>query len=173
MTQIHYETATFGAGCFWGVESAFKELKGVRETSVGFMGGRTANPSYKDVCYNNTGHAEVVHLLYDPKVVTYKQLLKTFFETHNPTEVNRQGPDVGDQYRSVIFYHNDKQKMLAEEAIAKLEESKLFKQPIATEVTKASEFYMAEDYHQDYYTKKGVTPHCGFGIGVSLDFITE
>lgn len=171
--MMNYKTATFGAGCFWGVEANFQELKGVVETEVGFMGGHTENPSYKEVCYTETGHAEVVHLKYDPNVISYQELVKTFFEIHDPTQLNRQGPDVGDQYRTVIFYYDDDQKAIAESSIKKIENAKIFSRPLATQVVKAGEFYTAEDYHQDYYKKKGVAAHCGLGIGKKFDFLTQ
>lgn len=168
-----YEVATFGAGCFWGVEAAFRRVDGVKKTEVGFMGGNIKNPSYKEVCYTETGHVEVVHVTYDPNDVSYLALLKTFFDAHNPTQLNYQGPDIGSQYRSVIFYHNDEQQREADEVIKKLEDSKLFKGPIVTTVEPAQEFYMAEDYHQQYYEKKGVAGHCGFGTGADLSFLLE
>lgn len=171
--MMNYKTATFGAGCFWGVEANFQELKGVVTTEVGFMGGHTENPSYKDVCYTETGHAEVVHLKYDPNVISYQELVKKFFEMHDPTQLNRQGPDVGDQYRSVIFYYDDDQKAIAESSLKKIEAAKVFSRPLATQVVKAGQFYTAEDYHQDYYKNKGIAPSCGLGIGKKFDFLTQ
>jgi len=151
--------ATFAAGCFWHVEDAFMQIKGVVKTEVGFMGGRTSNPSYKQVCTKTTGHAEVVHLLFDPKVVSYDKLLDVFWSIHDPTQVNRQGPDVGDQYRTAIFYHDDVQRGQAEASKARLQSSGRLARPIATEITKASTFWRAEEYHQKYFQKHGLS-HC-------------
>jgi peptide-methionine (S)-S-oxide reductase len=148
--------ATFGAGCFWGVEAAFRKTPGVTSTQVGFMGGSVENPTYKQVCYEDTGHAEVVEVTYDPEQVSYESLLKTFWDVHDPTQVNRQGPDVGDQYRTVIFYHTPEQKEAAEQSKAELEESGKYSRPIATQIEPAEEFYRAEEYHQQYLEKKGL-----------------
>lgn len=150
------QKATFGAGCFWGVEEAFRVLPGVVSTAVGYAGGHTDNPTYKDVCSGTTGHAEVVEVTFDPAVVSYATLLGTFFGNHNPTEVNRQGPDVGTQYRSVIFYHDDEQKRAAEAAIAALDTSGAFRTKIATLVEPAQAFHRAEEYHQKYLLKRGM-----------------
>ena len=152
-----YEKATFGAGCFWGVEDAFLQIEGVKMTTVGYLGGSMKNPTYKDICYNNTGHAEVVEIVFDPKVVSYENLLSVFWEIHNPTLLNRQGPDVGTQYRSAIFFHSKKQKMIAEKSKNDLENSKKFKNPIVTEITETSKFYKAEEYHQEYLKKNGLS----------------
>lgn len=154
MTTI--ETATFGAGCFWGVEETFLRTKGVSKTTAGYLGGTLKDPTYEDVCSGTTGHAEVVQVEFDPSVVSYDELLKVFWDTHNPTEKNRQGPDVGDQYRSAIFTHSDEQKNIAEASKAALEKSGRFQKPIATEITEATAFYPAEDYHQQYLRKRGV-----------------
>jgi peptide methionine sulfoxide reductase msrA/msrB len=151
--------ASFGAGCFWGVEAMFREVPGVRDAAVGYQGGKTKNPTYEDVCSHGTGHAEVVHVEYAPSEVSYEKLLEVFFENHDPTTMNRQGPDVGDQYRSVIFTYTPAQKKAAEAAIAKLEAAKRFKRPIVTEVVAAPEFYRAEEYHQQYLAKRGQR-HC-------------
>jgi peptide-methionine (S)-S-oxide reductase len=151
------EKATFGAGCFWGVEAAFMEVPGVVETAVGFMGGRTASPSYKQVCYEDTGHAEVVHLTYDPAKVKYDQLLEVFWSNHDPTQLNRQGPDVGDQYRSAIFFHTPEQEAAARASKEWLEKSGRFRRSIATQIVPATEFYRAEDYHQKYFQKRGIS----------------
>jgi peptide-methionine (S)-S-oxide reductase len=147
------EQATFGAGCFWGVQDAFDRLDGVKETTVGYMGGTTANPTYEQVCSNTTGHAEVVHIKYDPDIISYENLLKTFFKIHDPTQKNRQGPDIGSQYRSVIFYYNEDQRIIAQNMIDKLEAAGHYKKQIATEINKASLFYKAEEYHQHYFKK--------------------
>ena len=145
------EKATFAAGCFWGIESAFKQVKGVVKTTVGYTGGNFDKPTYEDVCSNKTEHAEAVEVVFDPKKVTYDQLLRVFWQIHDPTQFNRQGPDVGSQYRSVIFYYNSKQKKLAETSLQK--EQKKHTKSIATKTAKVSKFWPAEEYHQDYYGK--------------------
>ena len=150
------EKATFGAGCFWGVEAHFRQIPGVTDAAVGYLGGKTKNPTYQDVCTDQTGHAEVVQLTYDPAKVSYEQLLDAFWNMHNPTTVNRQGPDVGTQYRSAIFFHTPEQKAVAEASKAKLQASGKFRSPIVTEITPASEFYRAEEYHQRYLEKRGL-----------------
>lgn len=150
------ELATFGAGCFWGVEVTFRNTPGVKDAVVGYLGGTLANPTYRDVCTGRTGHAEVVQVTYDPSEVTYDQLLDVFWENHDPTTLNRQGPDVGTQYRSAIFYHTPEQKRIAEESKQKLGASGRFRKPIVTEITPASAFYLAEDYHQRYLEKRGL-----------------
>jgi peptide-methionine (S)-S-oxide reductase len=149
--------ATFGAGCFWGVEEAFRTLPGVIETAVGYAGGSMENPSYEDVCSDDTGHAEVVQVTYDPAEIAYEDLLKVFWQSHNPTTPNQQGPDIGSQYRSVIFYHTDEQRIAAEKSKAALEKAKKFSRPIVTEITEAKAFYRAEEYHQHYLMKRGET----------------
>jgi peptide-methionine (S)-S-oxide reductase len=149
------ETATFGAGCFWGVEAMFRRLKGVRGTAVGYSGGHTPNPTYEQVCTDRTGHAEVVQVEFDPQEIGYEQLLDAFFANHDPTTLNRQGPDWGSQYRSAIFYHNDAQRMAAEAMKARLDQSGAFRRPIVTAIEPAAEFHRAEDYHQQYLEKRG------------------
>jgi len=151
------EKATFGAGCFWGVEETFRHVEGVVETAVGFMGGKTANPSYKQVCYENTGHAEVVHLTYDPARVSYEKLLEVFWNAHDPTQLNRQGPDYGTQYRSVIFYHTPEQEAAARASKQRLDASGRFRRPIVTQIVPAAEFWRAEEYHQQYLAKRGIS----------------
>jgi len=153
------EKATFGAGCFWGVEATFRAIKGVTNTTVGYTGGTTKNPTYEDVCSHTTGHAEVVQVEFDPGIVTYKQLLDVFWSNHNPTTLNRQGPDIGDQYRSVVFYHTLEQRTAAEEAKETLDKSGRFKKPIVTLIEPAPTFYPAEEYHQRYLEKRGLS-HC-------------
>ena len=154
------ERATFAAGCFWGVEEAFRKVNGVRSTTVGYTGGTTRNPTYEEVCTNNTGHAEAVQVEYDPSVVSYEDLLKVFWESHDPTTPNRQGPDFGSQYRSAIFYHDEKQKTTAMAFRDQLQSSDRFnKRRIVTEIVTAKEFYRAEDYHQQYLQKRGLA-HC-------------
>ena len=149
------ETATFGAGCFWGVEEAFRRIDGVADTAVGYSGGTAENPTYKDVCRGRTGHAEVVELQYDPAKVSYEKLLEVFWSVHDPTQLNRQGPDVGAQYRSVIFFHTPQQKAAATESRAALESSDRLGKPIVTQIVPASTFYRAEEYHQRYLEKRG------------------
>lgn len=149
----------FAGGCFWGVEYYFQDLKGVEDTKVGYMGGHTHNPTYEEVCSGKTGHAETLEITFDPEEISFQKLAKLFFEIHDPTQINRQGPDIGDQYRSVIFYTNDDQKETAINLINILE-NKGF--DIATQVIEAGMFFEAEDYHQKYYSKKGATPYCHF-----------
>lgn len=151
------EKATFGAGCFWQVEEEFHHVKGVLETSVGYEGGTSTNPSYEIVCTDRTGHAEVVELLYNPKKVSYEKLLDIFWMNHNPTTLNRQGLDVGTQYRSVIFYHDEKQKEQAEKSKQKIEKSGRWKNPVVTQIVPAMTFWKAEEYHQKYLHKRGLT----------------
>jgi peptide-methionine (S)-S-oxide reductase len=147
------QIAVFGAGCFWGVEEAFRTLPGVLETEVGYAGGHTSNPTYRDVCSHASGHAEVVKVTFDPSKVTFGQLLDVFWEEHDPTQVNRQGPDVGDQYRSVIFYQDEAQRHTAQESLQ--EHQKGLGRPIATQIVPAAPFFSAEEYHQQYLAKRG------------------
>lgn len=149
------ETATFGAGCFWGVEAAFRRVPGVIDAVVGYSGGFMPNPTYKDVCTDETGHAEVVEVTFDPAKVTYEQLLDMFWKVHDPTQVNRQGPDYGKQYRTAIFFHSPEQEAAAKRSKAALEASGKVRRPIATEITPAGTFYRAEEYHQRYLEKRG------------------
>lgn len=151
------QKATFGAGCFWGVEAEYRQIQGVRATAVGYEGGTLENPSYKDVCSNRTGHAEVVEVEFDPERVSYETLLNVFWENHDPTTLNRQGPDIGTQYRSVIFFHSPEQQAAAEASKAKLEQAHRFKRPIVTQIVPAETFYKAEDYHQQYLEKRGLS----------------
>jgi len=153
------EKATFGAGCFWGVEAAFRQIPGVTATAAGYAGGTLANPTYKDVCSDRTGHAEVVEVDYDPQKVSYEDLLNVFWENHDPTQLNRQGPDVGTQYRSVIFFHSPEQEAAAQASKEKLESSGRFRRPIVTRIEPAPAFWQAEDYHQQYLEKRGLS-HC-------------
>ncbi len=153
------EKATFAAGCFWGVESVFRQVDGVIDTQVGYTGGETADPTYKEVCTDTTGHAEAIEITFDPAKVTYKQLVDLFFKMHDPTQVNRQGPDFGTQYRSAIFYHSPEQQAAAEAAKAALGKSGKYKKPIATQILPAGPFYRAEEYHQRYFEKNG-GPSC-------------
>lgn len=151
------ETATFGAGCFWGVEETFRAIPGVIDTAVGYAGGTTENPTYEEVCSDTTGHAEVVQVTFDPAVVPYGKLLEVFWANHNPTLINRQGPDIGSQYRSVIFTHSDAQKKEAEVSRDRLEKSGKWKAPIATQIEPAKQFTRAEEYHQQYLAKRGLS----------------
>ena len=153
------EKATFGAGCFWGVESAFRDIPGVSDAAVGYEGGHMTNPTYKDVCTDRTGHVEVVEIDFDPARVSYDQLLDAFWQLHDPTQVNRQGPDVGYQYRSVIFVHSPEQQKAALDSKQRWDASGKFRKPIATQIEPAQTFYRAEDYHQQYLSKRGVR-HC-------------
>lgn len=163
------DTLTLGAGCFWCVEAVFLELKGVQSVTSGYMGGSLKDPTYRDVCTGNTGHAEVARIIYDPAVITVDELLEVFWQTHDPTTLNRQGADVGTQYRSAIFYHNDEQRAIAEGYKAKLDKSGAFRGPITTEITAASMFYPAEDYHQNYYAQNGSQGYCQMVIRPKLD----
>ena len=149
------QLATFAAGCFWGIEESYRKIKGVKSTMVGYTGGRGSNPTYRDVCTDLTGHAEAIQLQYDPQEVTYEELLKAFWSIHNPTTKNRQGPDVGSQYRSVIFYHTPEQELSARRSIEELEKSGRFSNRIVTEIVPATAFYKAEEFHQKYYQKHG------------------
>jgi peptide-methionine (S)-S-oxide reductase len=162
------ETATFGSGCFWCTEAIFLNVDGVEQVVSGYMGGKVKNPTYKEVCSGLTGHAEVIQLTYNPAVVSYEELLEIFWQTHDPTTLNRQGADEGTQYRSVVFYHNDEQKQLAEFYKKKLDDAKAFSDPIVTEITAASDFYKAEDYHQNYYNLNSNAPYCSFVIQPKL-----
>jgi peptide-methionine (S)-S-oxide reductase len=148
--------ASFAAGCFWGVEAAFRQIPGVLATAVGYEGGSTENPTYEQVCAKNTGHAETVEVDYDPKRVSFPQLLKVFWENHDPTTLNRQGPDVGEQYRSAIFFHDAEQEREARASKEELEKSGRYRRPVVTEITPASKFWRAEDYHQQYLEKRGL-----------------
>lgn len=148
--------ATFAAGCFWGVEDTFRQVNGVSSATVGYTGGTTKDPSYKDVCTGRTGHAEAVEVEFDPEQVSYRELLAVFFQNHNPTTLNYQGPDFGTQYRSAIFFHDAGQEAEAREATAALEASHVFKSPIVTQIVPASTFYRAEEYHQRYFEKQGI-----------------
>ena len=163
------EKATLGGGCFWCTEAVYKELKGVISVVPGYSGGFVKNPGYHEVCTGNTGHAEVVQVTYDPELVSYSDILEVFFKTHDPTTLNRQGADVGTQYRSVIFYHNDLQKQIAEKIIGLLGSEKVFHDPIVTEVSKFDVFYPAEDYHKDYFARNRNQPYCQFVIAPKVD----
>ena len=163
------EIATFGSGCFWCSEAIFEKLKGVESVESGYSGGHDKNPTYTEVCKGTTGHAEVIQIKYNPDIITYKDLLEVFWQTHDPTTLNRQGADVGTQYRSVIFYHNQQQKQLAEEYKKKLDDAGIYNKPIVTEISEFSVFYKAEDYHQDYYKNNKAQSYCSFVITPKLD----
>lgn len=153
-------TLTLGAGCFWCVEAVFEQIKGVRNVRSGYMGGQVAQPTYREVCTGRTGHAEVVQMTYDPAVVSLQDLLEVFFGTHDPTTLNRQGEDVGTQYRSVIFYRDEAQRLAAESMIERLNRDLTFGRPVVTELAEAGVFYVAEDYHQEYFRLHGEEPYC-------------
>lgn len=153
--------AVFGAGCFWGVESSFRAVEGVVDVAVGYAGGNVAKPSYRQVCTGKTGHAEVVQVEYDPAQVTFAQLVEVFWQIHDPTTLNRQGPDFGTQYRSVIFYSDEDEREAAEESKRRLDESGQLGRPVVTQIVPAAEFYRAEEYHQRYYERMGIAPTCG------------
>ncbi len=163
------EIATFGSGCFWCTEAVFQQLKGVESAVSGYSGGMVKNPTYKEVCSGNTGHAEVIQVTFNPQIIGYKELLEVFWQTHDPTTLNRQGADVGTQYRSVIFYHNQEQKKLAQEFKEKLDDANIFNNPIVTEISEFDVFYKAEDYHQEYYDNNKAQPYCNFVITPKIE----
>jgi len=164
------ETATFGSGCFWCTEAIFKELEGVVSVMPGYSGGQTINPTYKEVCSGETGHAECTQIVYDPAKISYDELLEVFFKVHDPTSLNRQGNDVGTQYRSVIFYHGDEQKRLAEKYKTELDRSGAYDKPIVTQITPMEKFYPAENYHRDYYEyNKDKNPYCAVVVRPKLE----
>lgn len=161
--------ATFGSGCFWCTEAVFQNVEGVEKVESGYSGGKVKNPTYKEVCSGLTGHAEVIQVHYDSAKVSYEELLEIFWKTHDPTTLNRQGADEGTQYRSVVFYHNEEQKKLAEKYKAELDKSGAFDNPIVTEISPYTEFYKAEDYHQNYYNLNGNAPYCSYVIQPKLE----
>lgn len=163
------EVATLGAGCFWCIEAVFQELKGVEIVTSGYAGGKIANPTYKEVCSGLTGHAEVARIVFDPNVISFKEILEVFWLTHDPTTLNRQGADVGTQYRSVIFYHNQAQKEVAEYYKQELEAAKAYDMPIVTEISPVPTFYIAENYHQNYYSLNGDQPYCRYVIQPKME----
>lgn len=162
--SLRQEVATLGGGCFWCLEAVFDGLAGVHSVESGYAGGHTAHPTYRDICEGDTGHAEVVQITYDPAVLSYADLLEVFFAIHDPTTLNAQGNDVGTQYRSVIFYHNDAQKAAAEGAIRRLDEARVWSRPIVTEVAPVPVFHVAEDYHQEYFENNPRQPYCQFVV---------
>ena len=171
--DTHFEQATFGSGCFWCTEAVFQLLDGVHKAQSGYSGGHMKNPDYKLICTGTTGHAEVIQVTFDPKVITYPEILEVFWKTHDPTTLNRQGADVGTQYRSVVFYHDDEQRKLAEEYKQKLDAAGAFERPIVTEISPLAEFYSAEDYHQDYFALHGREPYCKMVIRPKVDKVRE
>ena len=173
MTATTLDTATFGAGCFWCVEAVFQNLKGVHSVESGYAGGHVKNPSYEQVCSDTTGHAEVCQIAYDPKQISYEELLEVFWKTHDPTTLNRQGSDMGTQYRSVIFYHTEEQRKLAEHYKKELDAAHAFDAPIVTQIVPGSNFFKAENYHQDYYNQHGAQPYCMFVIKPKVDKVRK
>lgn len=171
--NTHLDTATFGQGCFWCAEAIFQQLKGVVSITSGFSGGTIKNPSYREVCNGNTGHAEVVQVVYDTTQISYTDLLEAFFDSHDPTQLNKQGHDVGTQYRSVIFYHSPQQKDAAEHVKQALDNSGIYKAPVVTEIAPYTAFYKAEEYHQDYYNLNSSAPYCSYVIKPKLDKFKE
>lgn len=164
MTDTQKEIATLAGGCFWCLEAVFDDLRGVESVESGYMGGKTANPTYEEVCSGRTGHAEVVQVSFDPAAASFREILEVFFVIHDPTTLNRQGNDVGTQYRSAIFYHSAGQKDAAEEVIANLESARIYDDPIVTEVVPASKFYVAETYHQEYFRRNPAQPYCAYVV---------
>jgi peptide-methionine (S)-S-oxide reductase len=162
------EVATLAGGCFWCLEAVYDEMEGIESVESGYMGGHVENPTYEQVCGARTGHAEVVQLTFDPAVVSFREILEVFFVIHDPTTLNRQGNDAGPQYRSAIFYHSPEQKAAAEEVIAWLAQEHVYRDPIVTEVTPASRFYVAEDYHQEYFARNPYQPYCQFVVSPKL-----
>ena len=166
--EIKLQKATFGAGCFWCVETIFQEVKGVEKVRSGYEGGSLKNPTYKDICTGSTGHAEVIQIEYDPKIVSFKKLLEIFWEVHDPTTLNRQGNDVGTQYRSVIFYHSEQQKKEAVFFRSELNKNEAYPNQVITEISPSTTFYVAENYHQDYFNQNGTQPYCQFVIAPKI-----
>ena len=173
MEDKQLETATFGAGCFWCVEAVFQQLQGVQEVTSGYSGGHVKNPAYKEVTTGNTGHAEAVQIRFNPDMIRYEQLLEVFWKTHDPTTLNRQGPDIGPQYRSVIFYHDEQQKEVARQSKQKMDQSGYFNDPIVTAIEPYKNFYVAEDYHQDFYKNNSNQPYCRFNIDPKMEKLQE
>lgn len=171
--NIKLETTTLGAGCFWCIEAIFQDLKGVKSVDSGYSGGSVPNPTYNDVCSGNTGYAEVCQIKFDPDKISFEEILDVFWEVHDPTTLNRQGADVGTQYRSAIFYHNEKQKEIAERSKEKIETSGIFSDPVVTEITAYQNFYQAEDYHQKYFYNNPDQPYCRIVISPKLKKFRE
>jgi len=173
MSQEQIKQATLGAGCFWCVEAVFQQLKGVHKVEAGYAGGNVKNPTYEQVCTGETGHAEVVRIEYDPEVISFEDLLEVFWHTHNPTTLNRQGPDVGTQYRSAIFYHDEEQREIAERSLKATDASGLWDDPIVTQLEPLKNYSPAENYHQDYYEKHKNGPYCDAAIEPKLKKLKE
>ena len=173
MNEKVRDTATFAAGCFWCVEAVFQNLKGVEKVTSGYSGGQIKNPSYREVCMGTTGHAEVCQIVYQPEIISFTELLEVFWKTHDPTTLNRQGNDIGTQYRSAIFYHSMSQKDLAEKYKKELNENKVFDNPVVTEIVPFSSFYVAEDYHQNYFNLNSQEPYCRFVIQPKVEKFTK
>lgn len=169
MNGNNFEIATLGAGCFWCVEAIFQQVEGVKKVASGYSGGQRENPTYEQVCSGATGHAEVIQVTFDPSIVSYQEILEVFWGVHDPTTLNRQGADTGTQYRSVIFYHNDEQKKTASELKDKLNKSGAFENPVVTEIAPFDKFYVAENYHQDYYNRNGSQPYCSIVIRPKIE----
>ena len=169
LNNKNLDTATLANGCFWCTEAIFQQLEGVERVRSGYTGGNTANPTYNEVSNGNTGHAEALEIIYDPKKITYDELLEVFWKTHDPTTLNRQGNDVGTQYRSVVYYHNEEQKALAEKYKIALDETGAYNNPIVTTIEPSEKFYVAEDYHQNYYNENGSNPYCQFVVRPKLE----
>lgn len=168
-SNTRLDTATFGAGCFWCVEAVFQDLEGVKSVASGYSGGKIKNPTYREVCSGLTGHAEVIQIAYNPDKISFDELLEVFWQTHDPTTLNQQGADRGTQYRSVVFYHNEEQKVLAEKYKKALNDSQAFANPVVTEISPYTEFYKAEDYHQNYFNENGEEPYCRMVIKPKVD----
>lgn len=173
MGRNEYKLATFGSGCFWCTEAIFQKLNGVLSVTPGYSGGKRENPTYDQVCSGATGHAEVIHIQYDSEIISFEELLEVFWKTHDPTTLNRQGADIGTQYRSVIFYHDDEQKELSERYKQKLNEAGIFDKPIVTEISPFQKFYPAEKYHHDYYNNNPAQPYCSFVITPKVEKLKE
>lgn len=169
----HLEEATFGAGCFWCVEAVFQQLEGVKAVESGYAGGNVENPTYEQVCTGNTGHAEVTRITYDPNIISFEDLLQVFWHCHNPTTLNREGADIGTQYRSAIFYHDEEQKRMAEESLKEVDASGLWEDPIVTKIEPLKNYASAENYHQDFYEKHKNSPYCDAVIKPKLDKLKE
>ncbi|HMQ07089.1 MAG TPA: peptide-methionine (S)-S-oxide reductase MsrA [Saprospiraceae bacterium] len=172
LEEIIHAKATFGGGCFWCTEAVFQRVEGVIQVRPGYMGGSTTNPTYREICTGNTGHAEVIEIIFNPRKISYEQLLEIFWYAHDPTTLNRQGNDIGTQYRSVIFYHDESQKLLAEDSIIQIA-SKIWNAPIVTELSKATTFYEAETYHHNYYNSNSYAPYCRIVIHPKLDKVNK
>ena len=173
LNQKNLETATFAGGCFWCTEAVFLEIEGVKSVMPGYIGGQTENPTYEEISTGRTGHAEAIEIIFDPKMVSYGELLEIFFATHDPTTLNRQGADVGTQYRSEVFYHNEEQKKITEDYIALMNLENTFGKPLVTAISKAPKFYVAEDYHKNYYSRNTSQSYCSYVITPKINKLKE